>query len=58
MGKEAEAPLQAFLGPGCSCANARTHFTQFLLSLFGGGIDVFGDAFSGAFFEVIVLFST
>jgi hypothetical protein len=26
------------------------HFTQFLLSLFGGGIDVFGDAFRQGFF--------
>jgi len=50
IGKGGHPPLQAFLGPGCRCANTRAHFTQFLLNLFGGGIDVLGDAFRSRFF--------
>src|SRR6266852_3135306 len=50
IGKGGHPPLQAFLGPGCRCANTRTHFTQFLLILFGGGVDVLGDAFRWRFF--------
>src|SRR5229473_1997544 len=50
IGKGGHPPLQAFPGPGCRCANTRTHFTQFLPSLFGGGIDVLGDAFRPRFF--------
>ena len=49
IGKGGHPPLQAFLGPGCSCANTRTHFTQFLPSLFGGGIDVLGDGLRSRF---------
>src|ERR1700674_2247331 len=49
IGKCGHSPLQAFLGPGCRCANTRTHLTQFLLSLFGGGIDVLSDAFRSRF---------
>src|SRR6267378_4503269 len=45
IGKGGHPPLQAFLGPGCGCANARTHFTEFLLSLLGRAIDVLGDCF-------------
>src|SRR6266852_5255275 len=51
-GKGGHPPLQAFLGPGCRGANTRTHFTKFLLSLFGGGIDVLGDAFRWRFFRI------
>src|ERR1700674_4841393 len=50
IGKGGHSPLQAFLGPGCRCANTRTHLTQFLLSLFGGGIDVLSDTFRSRFF--------
>ena len=50
IGKRGHPPLQAFLGPGCSGTNTRTHFTQFLLSLFGGDMDVLGDAFRSRFF--------
>ena len=50
IGKGGHPPLQALLGPGSRCANAGTHFTQFLLSLFGGGMDVLGDAFRSRFF--------
>src|SRR5205807_1297254 len=50
IGKGGHPPLQALLGPGSRCANAGTHFTQFLLSLFGGGMDVLGDAFRPRFF--------
>src|SRR5882762_5601361 len=50
IGKGGHPPLQAFLGPGCGCANTRTHFAQFLLRLFGGGTDVLGDAFRSRFF--------
>src|SRR5438876_8651867 len=50
IGESRHPPLQAFLGPGCRCANTRTHFTQFLLRIFGGGMDVFGDAFRWHFF--------
>src|SRR6266446_9955017 len=49
IGKGGHPPLQALLGPGCRCANTRSHFTQFLPSLFGGGIDVLGDAFGSRF---------
>src|SRR2546426_6469050 len=42
--------LKAFLGPGCRGANTGAHFPQFLLSLFGGGIDVPSDAFRRRFF--------
>jgi hypothetical protein len=50
IGKGGHPPLQAFLGPGCGCANTRAHFAQFLLRLFGGGTDVLGDAFRSRFF--------
>src|SRR6266852_4257008 len=50
IGKGGHPPLQAFLGPGCGCANTRTHFTQFLLRLFGGAMDVLGDALRSRFF--------
>src|SRR6266699_1546584 len=49
IGKGGHPPLQAFLGPGCRFMNTRAHFTQFLLSLFGGGIDVPSDAFRRRF---------
>ncbi len=50
IGKGGHPPLQAFLGPGCRCTNTRMHFTQFFLSLFGGGMDVLADAFRWRFF--------
>ena len=50
IGKGGHPPLQAFLGPGCSGTNTRTHFMQFLLSFFGGGMDVLGDTFRSRFF--------
>ena len=56
IGKRGHSPLQAFLGPGRRCANTRTHFTQFLPSLFGSGMDVLGDAFRSRFFGVMILF--
>src|SRR5260370_41657782 len=51
IGKGGHPPLQAFLGPGCRCANTCAHFTKFLLSLFGGGMDVLGNAFRSRFSE-------
>src|SRR2546427_8356936 len=50
IGKGGHPPLQAFLGAGCRCANTRKHLTQFLLSLFGGAMDVLGDAIRWRFF--------
>src|SRR4029077_10507878 len=44
------SPLQTFLGSGRSFANTCTHFPQLLLSVFGRGADVLGNAFRSLFF--------
>jgi len=51
IGKRGHSPLQAFFRSGSRCSNTRSHFTQFLLRLFGRGIDIFGDALRWLFWK-------